>query len=185
MSKQLKVAANLPQDLTDEEKAQARANISAASASSLSSLSSTVENNTYEIAGINSKLGSMEWKKLDVDPTLAPSYDETKELFRVGNLVIGYYFYNGNITRFTIDVKSASGTRYVCLTNEAGGYMQSLEMDETVWNVIKPLSSSPNKCKYYQILGYDCTADKGFQFGVLYCTDGTTPLVCRYRILEE
>lgn len=54
MSKQLKISGQLVQDLTEAEQAQARSNIGAASASSLSLLASTVENNTYAIAGLKS-----------------------------------------------------------------------------------------------------------------------------------
>lgn len=183
MSKQLKVAANISQDFTEAEQAQARANIGAASDSSLTSLGNTVASNSDEIAGIKSKLESMEWTKVDVDPTLAPGYTDTKEIFRVGNLIIGYYFYNGSPDYFRICAKSADGTRYVCLDN-TGTKSQSWEMDETAWNVINILGSN-TKCRYFSIQGYDCTADKGIQFEVLYCTDGSSPLVCRYRILEE
>ena len=51
---QTKVDVNIVQDFTDAQKSQARDNIGAASASSLSSLSSAVANNTYAIAGLKS-----------------------------------------------------------------------------------------------------------------------------------
>lgn len=54
MSKQLKISGKLVQDLTEAEQAQARANIGAAASSALSALASTVENNTYAIAGLKS-----------------------------------------------------------------------------------------------------------------------------------
>lgn len=47
------VSVNLTQDFTNEQKGTARNNIGAASVTSLNSLSSTVANNTYNIANIN------------------------------------------------------------------------------------------------------------------------------------
>lgn len=54
MSQQTKVDVNIVQDFTVAQKSQGRSNIGAASASSLSILSSTVANNTYAIAGLKS-----------------------------------------------------------------------------------------------------------------------------------
>ena len=50
------VSVNLTQDFTDAQKSQARTNIGAANASAFNRLSNIVENNTYEIAGIKSRI---------------------------------------------------------------------------------------------------------------------------------
>ena len=50
------VSVNLTQDFTDEQKGTARNNIGAADKSTLNRLSNIVENNTYEIAGIKSRI---------------------------------------------------------------------------------------------------------------------------------
>ena len=50
------VSVNLTQNFTDAQKGTARTNIGAASMNSFNRLSNTVENNTYEIAGIKSKI---------------------------------------------------------------------------------------------------------------------------------
>ena len=50
------VSVNLTQDFTDEQKGIARANIGAADKSALNRLSNIVENNTYKIAGIKSRI---------------------------------------------------------------------------------------------------------------------------------
>ena len=50
------VSVNLTQDFTDEQKVTARTNIGAANASAFNRLSNIVENNTYEIAGIKSRI---------------------------------------------------------------------------------------------------------------------------------
>ena len=50
------VSVNLTQDFTDEQKGIARTNIGAADKSAFNRLSNTVENNTYEIAGIKSRI---------------------------------------------------------------------------------------------------------------------------------
>ena len=50
------VSVNLTQDFTDAQKGQARTNIGAANASAFNRLSDIVENNTYEIAGIKSRI---------------------------------------------------------------------------------------------------------------------------------
>ena len=50
------VSVNLTQDFTDAQKGMARTNIGAASMNSFNRLSNTVENNTYEIAGIKSRI---------------------------------------------------------------------------------------------------------------------------------
>ena len=104
---------------------------------------SSLEIDVHSVVAGSSSSGSspesMEWTEVNVDPTLAPSYDDTKELFRVGNLVIGYYFRYGAPTYFRICAKSAEGTRYVCLVN-TGYNGQSWEMDEISWNVINASS---------------------------------------------
>lgn len=58
MSQNPYVSTGLTQDFTDEQKGVARSNIGAASESALTTLSNTVSNNTYEIAGIKSSLSS-------------------------------------------------------------------------------------------------------------------------------
>ena len=50
------VSVNLTQDFTDAQKGIARTNIGAADKSAFNRLSNTVENNTYEIAGIKSRI---------------------------------------------------------------------------------------------------------------------------------
>ena len=50
------VSVNLTQDFTDAQKVTARTNIGAASMNSLNRLSNIVENNTYAIAGIKSRI---------------------------------------------------------------------------------------------------------------------------------
>ena len=50
------VSVNLTQNFTDEQKVTARTNIGAANASAFNRLSNIVENNTYEIAGIKSRI---------------------------------------------------------------------------------------------------------------------------------
>lgn len=58
MSKQLKVSANLAQDLTDEQKAQARANISAASEANITSINSVIGGQAARISALeNSSSG--------------------------------------------------------------------------------------------------------------------------------
>jgi hypothetical protein len=184
-----KVAANIVQDLSEAEQAQARANISAASASDLTSLASTVENNTYEISGINSKLGSMEWTKVNLDTTVI-GLANSVELFRVGNLIIGYFFQSGDASilakTFRIAVKSASGRRYVWL-NSLQSNQEFNMMSETDWGEIGIGTGGTRKYKFMPTYGYDGTADRGIHFEVQYLSssDGTSPLVCRYRILEE
>lgn len=54
MSQNPYVSTGLTQDFTDEQKGVARSNIGAASDSSLTTLSNTVANNTYAIAGLKS-----------------------------------------------------------------------------------------------------------------------------------
>jgi len=54
MSQQTKVDVNITQDFTDEQKSQARDNIGAAASSDLTTLSNTVANNSYAIAGLKS-----------------------------------------------------------------------------------------------------------------------------------
>lgn len=54
MSQQSKVDVNIVQDFTDVQKSQARSNIGAAAASDLTTLSNTVANNSYAIAGLKS-----------------------------------------------------------------------------------------------------------------------------------
>jgi len=53
MSKNTRVLSNIAQDFTTAEQSQARSNIGAAAASDLTTLSSIVSNNTYNIANIN------------------------------------------------------------------------------------------------------------------------------------
>ena len=50
------VSVNLTQDFTDAQKVTARTNIGAADKSAFNRLSDIVENNTYEIAGIKSRI---------------------------------------------------------------------------------------------------------------------------------
>lgn len=54
MSKNTRVVSNIAQDFTAAEQSQARSNIGAAAASDLTTLSNTVANNSYAIAGLKS-----------------------------------------------------------------------------------------------------------------------------------
>lgn len=178
MSKQLKVSANLVQDLTEAEQAQARANIGAASDSSLNILANTVGNLSYQVAANTGDLASMKWTKVDIDTTITV---EATELFTVGNLTIGYYF--DNATTFRLSMKSNDGTRYIYLSDNMG-YGGGYQVSDDSWNTITMRGFS-SSCQYESLLGYDCTSDTPIHFEVQFA-NGNSPftLVCRYRVLE-
>lgn len=58
MSQQLKVSANLAQDLTDEQKAQARANISAASEANITSINAVLGSQAARISALENSSSS-------------------------------------------------------------------------------------------------------------------------------
>lgn len=84
MSQNPYVSTGLTQDFTDAQKSQARDNIGAASASSLSTLSSTVANNTYAIAGLKS---SFEGNKYIPYGAVVPSATSATTPIATGDIV--------------------------------------------------------------------------------------------------
>lgn len=84
MSQNPYVSTGLTQDFTDEQKGVARSNIGAASVTSLSSLSSTVANNTYEIAGLKS---SFEGNKYIPYGAVVPSATSVTTPIATGDIV--------------------------------------------------------------------------------------------------
>ena len=84
MSQQTKVDVNIVQDFTDVQKSQARDNIGAASDSSLTTLSNTVANNTYAIAGLKS---SFEGNKYIPYGAVVPSATAATTPIATGDIV--------------------------------------------------------------------------------------------------
>lgn len=179
MSKQTHVAVNLAQDFTSDEQAQARANISAASVSQLTTLSSTVSNLSYQVSANTGAISTLKWTNADIDSTVTV---EATPLFTVGDLTIGYYF--DNATTFRLSMKSNSGTRYIYLADNMG-YGGGYQVTASSWTAITMRGFS-SSCQYESLLGYDCTADEPIHFEVQYANSSNSSfsLVCRYRVLE-
>lgn len=172
------VSVNLTQDFTNKQKGTARNNIGAADASALNSLSNIVQDISYKVAVNTNTLESMKWIKADVDRknTIA------KELFRAGDLSIGYYFDNAGA--FRLSMKSLNGTRYIYLSDNMG-YGGGYQVTDSSWNPISMRGFS-SSCQYESLIGYDCTADTPIHFEVQFATSSNTSFgtICRYRILE-
>ena len=120
----------------------------------------------------------MKWIKVDVDRTNTIA----KELFRAGDLSIGYYFDNGGA--FRLAMKSTSGTRYIHLSDNMG-YGGGYQVTDSSWNPIDMRGFS-NSCQYESLIGYDCTADTPIHFEVQFATSNNSSFgtICLYRVLE-
>ena len=175
-----RVAVDINQDFTNEQKGIARANIGAAAASSFNRLSNTVQDISYKVAANTGALESMKWTKTDVNLSINI---EATQLFIVGNLSIGYYFDNGGV--FRLSMKSTSGTRYIYLSDNMG-YGGGYQITNSSWTGISMRGFS-NSCQYESLIGYDCTADEPIHFEVQFATSTNSSFgtVCRYRVLES
>ena len=173
------VSVNLTQDFTDEQKGIARANIGAADKSALNRLSNTVQDISYKVTVNTNVIKSMKWIKVDVDRTNTIA----KELFRAGDLSIGYYFDNGGA--FRLAMKSTSGTRYIYLSDNMG-YGGGYQVTDSSWNPISMRGFS-NSCQYESLIGYDCTSELPLHFEVQFATSPNSSFgtICLYRVLEE
>lgn len=98
MSRQNKVAVNLNQDFTPEEKSTGRNNIGAASADTVSNLNGTVHNLTDCVNGLEQKEA---WKEVDIDRSKNNSSEKNEVAYFGTDGYIGYYFDNGGNFRLT------------------------------------------------------------------------------------
>ena len=173
------VSVNLTQDFTNEQKGTARNNIGAADKSALNRLSNTVQDISYKVAVNTSTLESMKWTKVNIDTNVKTAI----ELFRVGDLSIGYYFDNGGA--FRLSMKSLNGTRYIYLSDNMG-YGGGYQVTDSSWNPINMRGFS-NSCQYESLIGYDCTADTPIHFEVQFASSPSPSFgtICRYRVLEN
>ena len=173
------VSVNLTQDFTNEQKGTARTNIGAADASALNRLSNTVQDLTYKVAVNTNVIKSMKWTKVDVDRTNTIA----KELFRAGDLSIGYYFDNGGAFRLTM--KSLNGTRYIYLSDNMG-YGGGYQVTDSSWNGITMRGFSSG-CQYESFIGYDCTDNTHIHFEIQFATSPSPSFgtICLYRVLED
>lgn len=179
MSKQTHIAVNLTQDFTEDEQARARANISAASVSQLTTLSNIVSNLSYQVSANTGIISTLKWTNADIDTTVTV---EATPLFTVGDLTIGYYFDSAAV--FRLSMKSNSGTRYIYLSDNMG-YGGGYQVTSSSWTGITMRGFSSG-CQYESLIGYDCTADEPIHFEVQYANSNNSSFtsVCRYRVLE-
>ena len=174
------VSVNLTQDFTNEQKGIARNNIGAADKSALNRVSNVVQDLTYQVRANTGKLESMKWTKVDIDRTVNIA---AKELFRAGDLSIGYYFDNGGAFRLTM--KSLNGTRYIYLSDNMG-YGGGYQVTDSSWNGITMRGFSSG-CQYESCIGYDCTSDEHIHVEGQFATSPSPSFgtICLYRVLEE
>lgn len=173
------VSVNLTQNFTAAQKGMARTNIGAANADALDRMSRTVQALTYKVNANTAALEGMKWTKTDVNLSINI---EATQLFTVGNLIIGYYFDNNG--SFRLSMKSASGTRYIYLSDNMG-YGGGYQVTDSSWSGITMRGFS-SSCQYESLIGYDCTADEPIHFEVQFATSPNASFgtVCRYRVLE-
>lgn len=147
--------------------------------SALNRMSNTVGNLSYQVAANTGALDVMKWTKADIDTNVNI---DSKELFTVGDLSIGYYF--DNTVSFRLSMKSTSGTRYIYLSDNMG-YGGGYQVTDSSWNGITMRGFS-SSCQYESFIGYDCTADKPIHFEVQFATSPSASFgtVCLYRVLE-
>lgn len=101
MSQQDKVSVSIAQDFSDEQKAVARTNIGAASDASLTTLSNTVANNTYAIAGLKS---SFESNKYIPYGAVIPSATSATTPIASGDIVkVSAYITNASYMQLVIE----------------------------------------------------------------------------------
>lgn len=197
MSQNPYVSTGLTQDFTDEQKGVARSNIGAASNDALTSLSSTVANNTYAIAGLKSAFEGNKYIPYDA---VVPSSVAATTPIATGDIVkVSAHITNQSYMQLVIEpVDTTTHTLASCVVQ----LNDTVNSSNSSIRILNPYLNSGSPTAYS---GYMVYAPEALGIGTIdimvnkmedntmsyhkadvlwYCPTGAS-VYCLYVILEE